>query len=123
MLQKIPGIEPAHLQNVKDQTSKQVVRGSKKIKVTDREEGKKEKEWILSGTREELANLLEKLNEEMEKEGHPLRFALILVENKWLVEVWDMTERKTIRLMSIAEAGRLLGKGVEKKGILLDGEF
>ena len=72
MLQKIPGIEPAHLQQVKDQTAKQVVRGSQGIKITDKtdsEEEKKKREWFKPGTREELAALIEEVNEELEKQG------------------------------------------------------
>lgn len=120
MLQKIPGIEPAHLQNVKDQTAKQVVRGSKEIRVTDREKEKREKEWILPGDREELANLLEEVNEEMERDGHPLRFSLVQVEDKWFVEVWDLSEKRAIQLMSITEAGKALAKSVKKQGFLID---
>ncbi len=123
MLQKIPGIEPAHMQNIKDQTGKQVVRGTKNVKVTDREDDKKEREWILPGEREELANLLEEVNQEMEKTGQPLRFALILIDSKWMVEVWDLRERKTIRLMNIDEAGKLFNKSIRKKGFLIDKKF
>ncbi|MFA5535998.1 MAG: flagellar protein FlaG [Bacillota bacterium] len=123
MLQKIPGIEPAHMQNIKDQTEKQVVRGTRNIKVTDREDEKKEREWILPGEREELANLLEEVNLEMEKAGQPLRFALVLIDDKWLVEVWDSREKKTIRLISISEASKLFNKNIRKKGFLVDKKF
>ena len=123
MLQKIPGIEPAHLKNVKDQTSKQVVRGTQEIRVTEEEREKREREWVLPRDREKLAQLLEEINEEMEESGHPLRFALTFIDEKWQLEVWDIEEKKTLQFISIAEATRFFGKNTKRKGFLLDGQF
>lgn len=120
MLQKIPGIEPAQLQNVKDQTAKQVVRGSQGIKITEKEQEKQKREWYKPGSREELAALIEEVNEEMEKAGYPLRFALVMVADKCLVEIRDMVENKVLRLISLAEAGSILGKALKKTGYLID---
>lgn len=123
MLQKIPGIEPAHLQQVKDQTAKQVVRGSQGIKITDKtgsEEEKKKREWFKPGTKEELAALIDEVNEELEKQGYPIRFALVMVGEKYLVEIRDLVENKVIRFVGLAEAGNILGKTLKSKGFLLD---
>lgn len=123
MLLKIPGIEPAHLQQVKDQTAKQVVRGSQGIKITDKtdsEEGKKKREWFKPGTKEELAALIEEANEEMEKQGYPIRFDLVMVGEKCLVEIRDLAENKVIRFVSLTEAGNILRKTLKSTGFLLD---
>lgn len=120
MLQKIPGIEPVQLQNVKDQTSKQVVRGSKGIKIAEKEQEKQKREWYQPGRREELAALIEEVNEEMEKAGYPLRFALVMVAEKHLVEIRDIVENKVIRLISLTEAGNILGRALKNKGYLID---
>lgn len=120
MLQKIPGIEPAQLQNVKDQTAKQVVRGSREIKITEKEKEKQKREWYKPGSREELAALIEEVNEELEKAGYPLRFALVMVADKYLVEIRDLVENKVLRLISLAEAGSILGRALKKTGYLVD---
>ncbi|NLC76980.1 MAG: flagellar protein FlaG [Clostridia bacterium] len=120
MLQKIPGIEPAQLQNVKDQTAKQVVRGSREIKITEKENEKQKREWYKPGSREELAALIEEVNEELEKAGYPLRFALVMVADKYLVEIRDLVENKVLRLISLAEAGSILGRALKKTGYLVD---
>lgn len=120
MLQKIPGIEPAQLQNVKDQTAKQVVRGSKGIKIAEKENEKQKREWHQPGSRDELAALIEDVNEEMEKAGYPLRFALVMVAEKHLVEIRDIVENKVLRLISLTEAGGILGRALKKKGYLID---
>lgn len=120
MLQKIPGIEPAHLQNIKDQTAKQVVRGTKEIRVTDKEEEKQKREWYQSANREELAALIEEVNKEMKEAGYPIRFDLVLVGEKLLVEIRDIIENKVLRFISITEASGMLARAVQKQGFLVD---
>ncbi|HHW07809.1 MAG TPA: hypothetical protein GXX34_09855 [Clostridia bacterium] len=123
MLQKIPGIEPAHLQQVKDQTAKQVVRDTQSIKVADKEERKKRREWFkprTTGTREELAELIEAANGEMDKAGYPIRFALVLIGEREMVEIRDLEENKVLRFVGFAEAWHMLSKTLKDKGFLLD---
>ncbi|HHY59131.1 MAG TPA: hypothetical protein GX504_00820 [Clostridia bacterium] len=123
MLQKIPGIEPAHLQRVKDQTAKQVVRDTQSIKIADKEKKKKRREWFKqrgTGSREELAELIEEVNAGMEKAGYPIRFALVLVGEKELVEVRDLAENKVIRFVDLSEAWHMLNKTLKDRGFLLD---
>lgn len=120
MLQKIPGIEPAQLQNVKDQTSKQVVQGSRGIKIAEKEAEKQKREWYQPGRRDELAAIIEEVNEEMEKAGYPVRFALVMVADKCLVEIRDIVENKVLRLLSLAEAGNILARNLKNKGYLVD---
>ncbi|NLC38256.1 MAG: hypothetical protein GX779_03180, partial [Clostridia bacterium] len=67
MLIKIPGIDPILLQNLKDQTAKRVVRGSREIRVADREEGLKKREWFREATEEELEEFLQEVNQGLEK--------------------------------------------------------
>lgn len=123
MLQKIPGIEPAHLQQVKDQTAKQVVRDTQGIKITDREEKKKRREWFkprTPATREELTELIEEVNAQMEKAGYPIRFALVMIGERELVEIRDMAENKVLRFVEYSEAWHMLNRTLRDKGFLLD---
>ncbi|NLL19773.1 MAG: hypothetical protein GX262_12230, partial [Clostridia bacterium] len=71
-------------------------------------------------SRDELAALIEEVNEEMEKAGYPLRFALVMVAEKHLVEIRDIVENKVLRLISLTEAGGILGRALKKKGYLID---
>lgn len=120
MLIKIPGIDPILLQNLKDQTSKPVVRGSREIRITDKEEGRKGREWFQEGTREELEEFLDEINQGLEKQGHPLRFFLVELKGKWLVEVRSIKEGKVLRQLTLAAAKRIFGKAVENRGLVLD---
>lgn len=120
MLHKIPGIEPAQLQNIKDQTAKQIVRGFKGIRVTDKEEEKQKREWFKPGSREEAIAIIDQANKEMEKAGYPLRFGLVRIEGKWLVEVRNLADNKVLCFISLTEVGGILGRARKKQGFLVD---
>lgn len=120
MLPRIPGIDPVILHNVKERTQKQIVHDTQKLKIAEREQKEKGRQWLKQGKREELALFLEELNEELEKENRPIRLYLVEEEGRWLVHVVEVSTGKILQRLSLRQASHLLSRPYSDKGLLLD---
>lgn len=120
MLNRIPGIDPVILNNVKERTNKQVVQDTRGLKVTEHEQKNKGRQWLKEGKREELAEFLDELNLELEANNMPLRIYLRQEENRWVVHVVEIASQKIVQKLSVQAAGKLLGRSYRQAGLLLD---
>lgn len=120
MLSKIPGLDPIILNNVKEQTQKQIVHNAKNLKVTDHEQKHKGRQWKREGNKAELEVFLDELNQELEKMDKPIRLIMVEEEGFWQVQVVDVKTGKVLQYLSPKRAGALLGRTIHSSGLLLD---
>jgi len=120
MLDKIPGLDPIILHNVKEQTQKQIVHDTKNLKVTEHEQRNRGRQWKKEGSRKELENFLEELNTELEKAGKPIRLYMVEENGLWRVQVIDVSTGKVLQYLSPQRAGALLGRSIHSVGLFVD---
>lgn len=117
---KIHGVDPIVMDRIKERTQKEIVYQPEKTKVTadknSEEKGRKEQKH----NKKSLEEVVSRLNKLLEEEKAPLRFQIIVRDEKLKVQLLNIEENKVVSEVFPEKIFKLVRNPKEFSGFVVD---
>jgi flagellar protein FlaG len=117
---KVQGVDPAILNRIQEQTTKQAVHETRQTRIADGQQRQKKAGPEAGADEESLAASVKRLNRAAEAFNISLRFRIDRENNEVVVLVIDQEKQEVIRSIPPSKARQVLSQLQQMVGVLVD---
>lgn len=117
---KVQGVDPAILNRIQEQTTKQAVQEARQIRISDGQQRQRKAGLEETPDRENLAASVLQLNRAAEAFNISLRFRIDRENNELVVLVIDKGKQQVIRTIPPSKVREMLAQMQQLLGVLVD---